>query len=142
MNWLGETSDLKRWLKDDCSERCEHVDSDPGTAYSVFTEDDSFGPVLRYIVCRPCYEKAKQEKNDEKHVCHDCGKSVRWAEGNTWKWYDFYAEQGDQPMFLCFACYDAPKHQDRMARDREEERKELDYHERVMSGGWYHGFNF
>lgn len=141
MNWLGETSDLKRWLKDDCSDRCEHVDSDPDTAYSVFTEDDSFGPVVRYIVCQPCYVKTKQEENDEKHVCNDCKQSVRRAEGIMWKWYDFYEAQGDEPLFVCLKCTELPRHKDRVARDREADEKETAYHERVMSGGWWHGFN-
>ena len=41
-----------------------------------------------------------------------------------WRWYDFYAPQGDEPLEICKCCWEAPKHQERMLRDRQNEDAE------------------
>ena len=98
---------------------CEHVEHDCTTAYAVFCEDDSFGPVGRYVVCKDCYLKEKQEEDERIDYCQDCGKALPQKELRVWRWYDFYAAQGDEPLVICDECWKAPKHQWRLQKDEE-----------------------
>jgi hypothetical protein len=52
------TQEVSRWLEDDRSDLCQHVRADQMVAYAVLKEDDSFGPVVRMVVCKDCYEAA------------------------------------------------------------------------------------
>jgi len=91
-------------------------------------EDDSFGPVGRFVMCEPCY-KAKHDEDEEMTFCHDCKKTEKAKETIKWRWYDFYAEQGDEALVICRECWKAPRHQDRMANDRAERDEEDGYDE-------------
>jgi hypothetical protein len=41
-----------------------------------------------------------------------------------WRWYDFYAAQGDEPYYICSLCWELPKHQTRMSNDRYNRQQE------------------
>jgi len=45
--------------------------------------------------------------------------------GFNWKWYDFYAAQGDEPLRICYACQKLAKHKTRVRRDREDYNAEF-----------------
>ena len=121
-NVLSTRFDVATWLGDDRSDRCDHVQA--GTeGYAVFCEDDTFGPVMRNVVCKPCYDEAQEELHYE--PCYDCKERKKHKEILQWKWYDYYAPQGDEPLYICTACWMLPKHEARMAADREEEDDEM-----------------
>jgi hypothetical protein len=65
------------------------------------------------------------EERERLHTCGDCLKDVPAREGDTWRWYDFYAAQGDEELFLCIPCWQAPRHQQRLAADRAAEKEEF-----------------
>lgn len=97
---------------------CEHVVQDIKLAYVMHRENDSFGPVSSYVCCQACDEAIKAREGEEEHVCHDCKKTVKSKDGSFWKWYDFYAAQGDVPLFICNCCIGLPTHKARVARDK------------------------
>lgn len=113
-NILSTRFNVATWLKDDRADRCDHVQA--GTeGYAVFCEDDSFGPVDRYVVCKPCYDESQEELHYE--PCNDCKEQKKVKEIHAWKWYDFYGPQGDEPLYICTACWELPKHVARKAAD-------------------------
>lgn len=116
---------VQRWLADPASDLCEHVEADHAQAFSVRGEDDSFGPVCRAVLCRACNEQAQAEDDVEDVVCQDCHGHFPRRETRAWRWYDFYAAQGDEEVILCLECWRAPRHQQRMAADRRAEAEEL-----------------
>jgi len=124
MNWMSKTSDARRWAEDGRSDLCEHVERDRTLAYTVYREDDSFGPVGRYVACKKCADKADEEEAASIYRCDDCGRDVQRRAGRMWRWYDFYAPQGDEPLFICNQCESGPVHTARKRRDREEEQRE------------------
>lgn len=99
---------------------CTHVEAGPSLAYAVLKEDDSFGAVGRHVVCRSCYEDIKAEEDAELETCHDCSRQFPAGELASWRWFDFYAAQGDEPLRLCPSCLVAPQHEERRRRDRAE----------------------
>jgi hypothetical protein len=105
----------KDWKKLPCYEACEHVEN--GAEPTVlFTEDDSFGPLVRYVACQAC-EDASDEAAYE--YCRDCGKSFNpTKEGTMWRYYDFYAPQGDEEIPICGECIKGQKHANRLENDR------------------------
>ena len=117
MNW-PVTESAQGWLDDLRADRWEHVQADPSTAYCTLGENDSFGPVDRYVVCRACAKSAREQEAAEQVRCRDCGGRHARRDGIAWRWYDFYAEQGDEPLQICNGCATQPKHQARVARDR------------------------
>lgn len=65
---------------------------------------------------------------------------VKRKDGAEWRWYDFYAPQGDEAPFICFACRALPKHLARVARDDADRRAEFgDDPEPDDSGDWNAG---
>lgn len=126
MNWNSkfDLSDSRALVSDDRTDRCEHVETDSKLAYIVLAEDDSFGPVLRNVVCKACYDAHTAEEDAELHTCEDCKCTVPRALGVFWRWYDFYAPQGDEPLFVCDKCLTAPKHIERRRKDAAEARAE------------------
>ncbi len=106
---------------------CEHVEKDRTVAYRVYREDDTFGPVGRHVVCKECFEK--EEDQPFHSPCEDCGQLKPSSEMKSWKWYDYYAPQGDEPLYICVECIKLPKHLERKRRDDEERQKEDDYYE-------------
>ena len=78
------------------------------------------------MIMTMCTEKARDE--DEKNVCcHDCKAVVPRKVTIAWRWYDFYAAQGDIPITVCRDCQKAPRHPERMRRDREDYEAEFGY---------------
>lgn len=128
MNWPMHSIDPKRvksHLADAASEPCEHVESDSSLAYAVTGETDSFGPVTRFVLCRKCNDALQQEEAAEEVVCHDCKIPLKRGDSLEWRWYDFYAPQGDEPLVLCRECWGSPRHKARRERDKRERDAEL-----------------
>jgi hypothetical protein len=122
MNWftqsiiVGSSGAAKKELAEQDS-ACEHVEKDIDLAYGNHRENDSFGTVGSYVCCKACHEKIMTEKGEEKCSCSDCKQVVKRSEGFRWRWYDFYAPQGDVALFICDACKDKPTHVARVQRD-------------------------
>ena len=126
MNWyvhkvIGEVkqSDIDRALDG----HCDHVKV--GTKAHLVGEQDSFGPVTRFLYCTECYNKAKEEEGNEPVFCDDCGKEVPKKNTFEWRWYGFYAPQGDEPLIICKDCKGGEKHKKRVEADESE--RALDY---------------
>jgi hypothetical protein len=94
-------------------------------AYASLNEDDSFGPLTRYVVCLDCYTQHIEDHNNQKTCCQDCKQLKLNRDMRQWKWYDFYAAQGDEPMDICNECWTQPKHVNRMAKDKADYRAEM-----------------
>jgi len=120
---------VRCWLGDDRSDLCEHVTADSSCAHGLYSEDDSFGPLIRSVMCKQCYEAAIQERDSELTRCHDCGKDLPLRDVFPWRWYDFYAAQGDEPLHICNSCWDKPKHVARMRKDDEARAREDSWYE-------------
>lgn len=64
--------------------------------------------------------------------CVDC-KAVAFVKDTvTWRWYDFYAPQGDIPLVICKGCVGSELHHRRVLKDEEMARLENDgdnYHD-------------
>lgn len=133
MNWFtkeliaGSVSAEKKAEKVQEHGGCDHVTQDPSLLYVIQYENDSFGRE-GYCCCKACYDAGEKERQEKPTTCHECKQTFPGSETTTWRWYDFYAAQGDTPMVICNTCYAAPKHQARMARDREEAQAESDYY--------------
>jgi len=133
MNWfipkVFNTRTICAYLGDDRTERGDHVDQDPSTAFVLEGEQDSFGPVSRYVSCEQCYRDSQEERRKELVRCDDCKLAIPSENVRTWKWYDFYAPQGDEPYHICESCWDAPAHVARMKKDDEERACEEEYYD-------------
>lgn len=104
---------------------CDHLKvGDVATV--VHNEDDSFGEVCRMAECKECYDVTKAAEAIELHTCFDCGEDKPGSEMNKWRWYDFYAPQGDEPLDLCDTCLTMPKHRQRVQKDNESAAYEYD----------------
>ncbi len=122
MNWFSRYSimsksfDIKKKLcyEDQC---CEHCQLDPNLAVMLLKENDSFGIVSSYVVCSECLEEHDREEDEEQVFCQDC--NMKYPKKNTiaWKWYDFYAPQGDEAIIVCDSCRSKEKHLDRVDRE-------------------------
>lgn len=62
----------------------------------------------------------------ETEVCYDCKKPTFKKDGFEWKWYDFYAAQGDEPLFICNQCRKGEVHRHRVENDRRNAEEEED----------------
>lgn len=125
MNWFKHDYPTpgKLVVIDDAA--CEHCENDITQAFVIAKEMDSFGPVSSHVMCKACFAIAKEEEGKEKVTCMYCKETILKSASKEWRWYDFYAAQGDEPTVLCQACYDSPRHQSRMARDRQEYEEEM-----------------
>lgn len=104
---------------------CPHCENNPKNIYAIFKESDSFGPVSEYAMCKDCYSVEKEKIQESEVGCEDCKQMKKRSEVTPWKWYDFYAPQGDEPHNVCKDCWTKPLHQHRMAQDREDRDQEL-----------------
>lgn len=104
-------------VQDERWDYCEHLQIGD-IAKLVFCEDDSFGPVARMAYCEECAVAAQEEADNELEHCHDCGNEVKAKDGSEYRWFDFYAPQGDEPLFICNSCRGKDKHQARVAQDK------------------------
>ena len=116
-------------------EACEHVEAGEPVA-AVLCEDDSFGPVARFGVCAACLRRHNEEEAERLVTCYDCGQAKPAREVRMWKWYDFYAAQGDKPLPVCRECLKGPAHRARVAQDRED----LEWEEAQRFGGYGYGY--
>ena len=132
INWMSKTFGKKQLafiLEKEADSMCEHVEKDQGLAYASFNEDDSFGPVCRHVVCKPCYEKELEQEREEMVTCYDCHQKVKAGDTIQWKWYDFYAPQGDEALTICSLCQEKEKHKTRVAQDRADAEAEDEWME-------------
>lgn len=50
--------------------------------------------------------------------CNDCKQDKFKYLTGEWRWYDFYAPQGDEALIICDCCWKLTRHQRRLAEDR------------------------
>lgn len=129
MNWFtnkhmenATIEEKQEALSKECG--CEHVEADPSLLYKVVYECDSFGRE-GYCYCKACWEQAQEEEDERKVTCSDCKQTFKQKDTIEWKWYDFYAAQGDEPLTICKTCKSAEKHQERVRRDRADYEDEM-----------------
>lgn len=103
---------------------CEHVEADASKLHLVSYENDPWGRE-GHCLCQQCAEKIAEAEDNEPRHCSDCNETKLAKEGAEWRWYDFYAAQGDKPLWICSSCRTAEKHQNRVARDREDYEAEM-----------------
>lgn len=136
MNWFtnrivtGSTVERKQELLAQDG-GCEHVEKDINLAYALRSEKDTFGPVSTWLCCEACDKAATEAEGEVEEVCTDCGKTHKAKDGIAWKWYDFYAAQGDEPLQICNECRKAEKHLDRVARDRADYEAEMGHNDQL-----------
>ena len=132
MNWFtresisGRTDEQKKELIEQDGV-CPHAEKDLNLAQVLRSEKDTWGPVATFVCCLECDQKASEDEQKEKVICHDCNGTFEKKDTVQWKWYDFYAPQGDQPITVCRACRAKEKHQERVQRDREDCEAEMGY---------------
>ena len=107
-------------------EPCEHILAG-APCFCEYVESDSFGTVGEAPVCKECYDIAEAESQSELHTCIDCKTIVPRSEGIFWRWYDFYAAQGDEAAFVCHECRKKPQHIRRVEKDQAAREEELGY---------------
>lgn len=143
MNWftrgiiVGDVEHKQKLAAQDGA--CEHVEADINLATIIRREMDSFGPVSSFVCCKACDEKATEEEDNEDCHCADCKLTVKKKDGFEWRWYDFYAAQGDTPLFICNKCKELDRHKARVARDDADRRAELgddDHQDDGPDDGW------
>ena len=104
---------------------CEHIAiGQPG---HLVGENDSFGPMVRYLECNDCYKETKRLEEEEEVFCTDCGCTVKVKDTISWKPYDFYAPQGDEPLIICNSCKVKETHLERVAYDKQNREAECGY---------------
>ena len=123
MNWVVRRV---RAIVGPCVDHCEHL-KEGDTAYIIHEERDSFGTVSAYAECAACAEQRQNDEQERQVVCKDCLQRFRKADTSEWRWYDFYAPQGDEALVLCHGCWKAPKHVARMRKDEEDRLYEMGY---------------
>lgn len=107
-------------------DHCEHL-SVGQTAYAVHYESDCCGPVAAYAACKDCHEKIEVAAENEEYECDDCGAVHPLKEMKVWKEWDFSYSAGDEPMHICPNCVSAPKHVERVRKDKASYERECDY---------------
>lgn len=123
MNWFTRDCIEQRTAQEkqnllDQDGGCEHVEKDINVAYAVRWEKDTFGPVSSYVCCKECDAAAAKEADEEECTCRDCKQRVKAKDGIRWKWFDFYAPQGDEPIFVCNGCRGKETHLARLSQDK------------------------
>lgn len=103
---------------------CDHVVADPALLHVVSYENDSFGQE-GYCMCESCWTAAQAAEDEVEYVCEDCKQSVKLKDGRFWKWYDFSAAQGDEPLFICNTCRKGETHVNRVRQDRQDYEREF-----------------
>lgn len=124
MNWFTHSHHSTGQVLIEYNDSCVHMDENLEQPCVLSKENDSFG-FEGYLMCIPCWEKAQAEVAEELCGCRDCKKQVPRGEGIEWRWYDFYAPQGDEAMFICGDCTKLDKHLQRVAKDRRDRDIEL-----------------
>lgn len=110
---------------------CEHLKKGD-KAFGQCGENDSFGSEA-YLMCEPCYEKFLVERKEEPTDCHDCKGEFPRSQTKHYKAYDTESIEAEKfRADICLGCWEAPRHQARLARDKEESSR--DYQD-VFCGG-------
>lgn len=138
MNWFTQRNikglslaDKQKYFNStDFGGSCDHCAADHALAHVVSYENDSFGRES-YIMCARCYNEAVKYEQSREVVCHDCHRTVLRGDCISWRWYDFYAAQGDEPLIVCKTCSVGQKHKDRVANDERERRADDEFCSRV-----------
>lgn len=117
----GNTSNLSAYELEN-SDYCEHAEEDSSLGVKYSKESDSFGTVGIYIQCKECFEHTKEQ--DRHNTCYYCSEDKKTTQ---WRWYDFYAPQGDEALEVCDECWDKPAHQRRISQDSYYRDQENDY---------------
>lgn len=125
MNWFVHSYPSVLKVIEDSA--CEHVEADMSKCSVVVTEMDSFGKVGEMALCEECMKKIQEEEGREEVYCCDCKQTVLKSASQEWRWYDFYAPQGDEPLIVCKECSQKLPHLNRVAQDR------FDYEEEMAS---------
>lgn len=105
-------------------DHCEHL-TEGAKYYRMTQENDSFGIVGQYATCEACTQAMEKAAAEEVVVCGDCKQPKPRSQTRQWRWYDFYAAQGDVPYCVCHECWKSPGHQRRMAKDEADRRWEM-----------------
>lgn len=108
---------------DDRWDMCGHLTVGDKASF-VFCEDDSFGPVGRYACCKECGEAQEKTATED---CHDCGGEFPLTEMYRFWGFDWNISQGDEPLYICECCRGKEKHQTRIAEDKANYEREMDY---------------
>lgn len=124
MNWFTHSRHSTGQVFIEYNDSCVHMDENPEQECVLSKENDSFGSE-GYLMCLDCWEEAQAQVAAEICGCYDCKKQVPRGEGIEWRWYDFYAPQGDEPMFICNDCKSLSKHKERVAKDSRDRDIEL-----------------
>ena len=112
---------------DDRYDLCDHVQ--PGdTAYKLYCEDDSFGPVYRYACCESCATTIDEQEQEEPVFCRDCHQTYPRKDTIEWLPFDFDPRDGSEPLIICDTCVKADRHTKRVQSDQH-------YHEQQCM--WY-----
>lgn len=126
MNWFTNKVFPNLNSVTDLEDQCDHLEDNPNQPVYVTYENDSFGIVGSYAACESCKEEQRKKEQEETILgCYDCKQPTKLKDGTHWRWYDFYAAQGDVAMFICNECWNKPSHQRRMAKDKRDEEMEL-----------------
>ena len=121
MNWF---TNRNFGVVTDEMDHCEHLKV--GEKYHRMSqENDSFGIVGQWAGCEACCAAADAVEAEEQVGCTYCKVLKPRSETRLWRWYDFYAAQGDIPLCVCKECWDKPSHQRRMASDKADEDWEM-----------------
>lgn len=134
MNWFTQnivigTPEQRAEKSLKCDDVCEHVEADRTLLYKISRENDPWGSES-YGMCEACAEAVDKAEGEEEVVCHDCKQIHKKKDTVEWKWYDFYAPQGDEPLIICNECRMKPTHIERRRRDQEDYEKEQSYYDK------------
>lgn len=103
---------------------CEHLKKGD-KAFGQCGENDSFGSEA-YLMCEPCYEKFLVERKEEPTDCHDCKGEFPRSQTKHYKAYDTESIEAEKfRADICLGCWEAPRHQARLARDKEESSRDF-----------------
>lgn len=106
---------------------CEHVESDQRKAHWMFCEDDTFGPLIRKVVCKACKEETFTAINEALEICDYCHEEVPANQMEVHRPFPFDVGAGDEPINVCPNCVNNPEHLEwlaenkRLRREAEEE---------------------
>ena len=126
MNWFTNKVFPNLSSVIDLDDQCDHLEDNPNQPVYVTYENDSFGVVGSYAACESCKKEQRKKELEETILrCLDCKQPTELKDGSYWQWYDFYAPQGDEAIFICNECWNKPSHQHRMAKDKRDEEMEL-----------------
>lgn len=130
MNWFtkenvsGLSLEKKQALSID--NPCEHVEKDISLLTWVVKENDSFGSEATGL-CKACFDEMKEAEQNEQVCCQDCKGTVLKKDSIEWRWYDFYAAQGDTPIVVCTVCQKEDKHALRVKNDQRDYEAEFGF---------------